>query len=80
MGAIDPLQLEPVLDKLQRLDWLGRLEEGGAQRLVLLCSPEQAPAEQFLKALLAERSAGLAPPRQRSDWESLKPVYLLRSD
>ena len=30
---VDPLQLEPVLDQLQDLDWVGRLEEAGAQRL-----------------------------------------------
>jgi membrane protein len=74
---IDPLQLEPVLDELLELDWLGRLEEGGAQRLVLLCSPEQVPAEPLLKAMLAQRSEGLAPLWQRSDWERLKLAELL---
>jgi membrane protein len=66
---VDPLQLEPVLDELLDLDWLGRLDEGGAQRLVLLCMPEQVPARPLLQALLAERSACLAPLWQRSDWE-----------
>jgi len=74
---VDPLQLEPVLDQLLELDWLGRLEEGGAQRLVLLCAPEQTPAQPLLQSLLAGRSAGLAPLWQRSEWERLTLVQLL---
>lgn len=74
---VDPLQLEPVLDQLLELDWLGRLEEGGAQRLVLLCRPEQTLAEPLLQTLLAGRSAGLAPLWQRSDWERLSVAALL---
>lgn len=74
---VDPLQLEPVLDQLLDLDWLGRLEEGGAQRLVLLCAPEQTLAEPLLRTLLAGRSEGLAPLWQRSEWDRLSLSQLL---
>jgi membrane protein len=57
---VDPLQLAPVLDKLLAMDWLGRLEEEGAQRLVLLCAPERSLAEPLIAAFLAERHGLLA--------------------
>jgi len=37
----DPLQIEPLLDMLVGLDWLGRLDEAGQARYVLLCDPER---------------------------------------
>lgn len=74
---VDPLQLEPVLDQLGDLDLIGRLEERGAQRLVLLVVPAQTPAAPLLNACLAERSAGLAPLWQRSEWEKLSLAELL---
>ncbi|MBV8380518.1 MAG: YihY family inner membrane protein [Paucibacter sp.] len=69
---VDPLQLEPVLDSLLALDLLGRLEEQGAQRLVLLCDPTQTPAAPLLRRLLARRSGALKSLWERSNWESLK--------
>ena len=57
---VDPLQLSPVVDKLLSMDWLGRLEEEGAQRLVLLCTPERTAAEPLISAFLAERQGLLA--------------------
>ena len=74
---VDPLQLEPVLDQLGDLDLIGRLEERGAQRLVLLGVPEQVAAAPLLRALLAERSMSLAPLWQRSSWEKLSIADLL---
>ena len=77
---LDPLQLEPVVDQLQAMDWIGRLEEEGAQRLVLLVSPKQTLAQPLLHAMLAERSASLAPLWQRSDWDRLTLADLLGMD
>jgi membrane protein len=37
--AIDPLQLEPVVELLAEIDWVSRLDEGGRSRHVLLCDP-----------------------------------------
>ncbi len=75
---IDPLQLEPVLDSLLALDLIGRLEEEGAQRLVLLHAPENTPAAPLLNALLAQRSSSLQKLWLRSDWERLSLAELLR--
>lgn len=74
---IDPLQLEPALDALLALDWLGRLEEGGEPRLVLLCQPDRTSAAPLLQALLAERSGSLAPLWRRGDWERCSVAELL---
>jgi len=74
---VDPLQLEPVLDDLLALDWLGRLEEGGAQRLVLLCEPRHAPAAPLLHKLLAVRSVSLDPLWRRGGWEACTVAELL---
>lgn len=74
---VDPLQLEPVLDQLQCLDWIGRLEEAGAQRLVLLCDPTGTRAEPLIRDLLVERRAGLAGLWARTDWDRLTLAELL---
>jgi len=76
---VDPLQLSPVVDKLLAMDWLGRLEEEGAQRLVLLCSPERAPAEPLIAAFLAERQGLLANLWARGDLSRLTLDQLLAS-
>ena len=66
---LDPLQLEPVLDLLIEMNWIGRLDEAGAQRFVLLGESATMPAAPLLDALLLapsaattafERRAGLA--------------------
>ncbi len=74
---VDPLQLAPVIDKLMVLNAIGLLEEAGAQRLVLLCSPEKASAEPLLAAFLAGREGLLANLWARSDWSQLTLDQLL---
>jgi membrane protein len=54
----DPLQIEPVLDRLVELDWVGRLEEGGSQRHVLLVDPEQRTLGPLVEALLLAPGPG----------------------
>lgn len=75
---IDPLQLEPVLETLQRLDWVGRLDEEGAQRLVLIRNPEETLAAPLLHALLLSENAGTRALWQRSGWEQLSLAALIR--
>lgn len=72
-GALraDPLQLSPIVDKLLAMDWIGRLEEEGAQRLVLLCEPEKSSAGPLLAAFLAERQGLLANLWTQGDWSRL---------
>ncbi|OWQ85638.1 hypothetical protein CDN99_21365 [Roseateles aquatilis] len=67
--CVDPLQLEPVVQQLQQLDWVGRLEEDGASRLVLLCEPSSTMAEPLIRALLADRQEGLAMLWDKAGWE-----------
>ncbi len=58
---LDPLQLEPITETLTGLDWLGRLDEDGSPRVVLLVDPAHtllAPLVECL--LLAARPANLA--------------------
>jgi len=74
---VDPLQLEPVLDALLALDLLGRLEEPGAQRFVLLADPTQTPAAPLLRRLLARRNGPLRVLWERSGWETVKLAELL---
>ena len=74
---VDPLQLEPVLDELLSIDWLGRLDEAGAQRLALLCEPTQTPAAPLLKLLLADERRALQPLWERSGWREAKLSELL---
>jgi membrane protein len=60
----DPLQIEPILETLVAIDWAGRLDEGGAQRYVLLCDPANTPVAPLLSQLLVAPS-----PTLRGFWE-----------
>ena len=51
--GIDPLQVDPVLEALIELDWVGRLEEFGSARYVLLCDPATTLAEPLLRQAAA---------------------------
>jgi membrane protein len=78
--GVDPLQLSPVLDKLQAMDWIGRLEEEGAQRLVLLCAPERVSAEPLIDAFLAQRQGLLANLWTQGEWSRLTLDRLLLTE
>ena len=73
----DPLQVEPVLDLLAKLDWAGRLDEGHGQRHVLLCDPAGTPARPLLDELLLQPSMASQPFRQRAGFEDIKLAELL---
>jgi len=75
--AIDPLQIDPLLDVLVGIDWLGRLDEPGAFRYVLLVD-EQAPAEPLLEALLLEPAPDLGPFWKEARFDQLRLADLLR--
>ena len=49
---VDPLQVEPLLELLQRLGWVGGLDESPARRYLLLCEPAATPAEPLIDQLL----------------------------
>lgn len=74
---VDPLQLSPVIDQLLAMDWIGRLEENGAQRLVLLCAPEHTPAEPLISVFLASRQGLLGNLWRQGAWSDLTLQALL---
>jgi membrane protein len=62
---IDPLQIESVLEALMVLDWVGRLEEEGHPRYVLLCEPATTPLAPLVDALLLAPVDALGAARTR---------------
>jgi membrane protein len=59
----DPLQLEPVVELLAGLDWVGMLDEGDTARHVLLCDPARTPLaplidRTLLNTVAVERAFG----------------------
>jgi len=60
---VDPLQLEPVLEMLVQLDWVGRLNEADderATRYVLLADVQSTSLEPLLRHLLLPRTEATA--------------------
>jgi membrane protein len=55
----DPLQIEPLLDTLVAIDWVGRLDEEGSARYVLLCDPACTLAQPLLARVLLDPAASL---------------------
>jgi membrane protein len=73
--GVDPLQLQPVLDTLVQLDWVGRLnelEEGRPMRFVLLVDPESTPLEPLLAQLLLPHTEQTGRLWERSAWSRLR--------
>jgi membrane protein len=75
--GIDPLQIEPILDALVELDWVGRLDEAGNPRHVLLCDPAATPAQPLLATMLVEPSAGLVGFWRRAGFDAMNLRELL---
>jgi membrane protein len=67
----DPLQTDPLLDMLVEIDWVGRLEEAGAARYVLLCDPDATPARPMLSRALIEPSASINAFWQKANFDAL---------
>jgi len=67
----DPLQVEPLLDLLVDMDWVGRLDEGGDARYVLLCDPAITPAKPLLAQLLLDPAPALLAFWQRARFDEL---------
>ena len=59
--GIDPQQIEPALQALTELDWVGQLDEPRGARHVLLCDLPTTPAEPLLSRLLIEPAPDLGP-------------------
>ena len=76
--STDPLQIDPLLDTLVAIDWVGRLDEPGEARYVLLADPERTPAEPLIAALLLDPSPDLGPFWKEARFDQLKLAELLR--
>jgi membrane protein len=68
---IDPLQIESALEALTALDWVGRLDERGQQRYVLLCEPAHTPLAPLVNVLLLAPIATLAAARGKLGIEAI---------
>jgi membrane protein len=73
----DPLQVEPIVDTLQQMDWVARLEEDGGQRLVLLADPASTPARALVNALLLDATPATRAFRERTGLERLTLAELI---
>ena len=55
--STDPLQIDPIVEALVSIDWVGRLDEAGVQRLVLLAEPTATRLAPLVTRLLLEPGA-----------------------
>ena len=67
----DPLQIEPIVDTLVAFDWVGRLDEPGDPRFVLLCEPGHTLAAPLLTRFLLEPSASLRSLWRRAGFDTV---------
>ena len=68
---VDVLALEPVLDTLIQLDWVGQLvdpDSDKASRFVLLVNPDRTTIEPLVDALLLDRTLATDKLRARAGW------------
>ncbi|HEY8904506.1 MAG TPA: hypothetical protein VIM63_00560, partial [Rhodoferax sp.] len=71
---VDPLQLEPALEALVELDWIGQLEEDrpdAAPRLVLLADPDTTLLAPLFNVLLLQREASTDKLWENGSWPLL---------
>lgn len=71
---VDVLQLEPVLEVLTGLEWIGQLVEeqpGKESRYILLADPDQTPLEPLMQQLLLVKTDSTLPLWTRASWASL---------
>jgi membrane protein len=74
---IDPLQIESALEALTTLDWVGRLDEDGQQRYVLLCDPAHTPLAPLVNVLLLAPIDALAVAREKLGIDAIQLLDVL---
>ena len=67
----DPLRIEPVLGTLLAIDWVGRLDEPGGGRYVLLCDPLRTLAQPLVDRLLLDRTPAVERFWQRAQFDRM---------
>lgn len=73
----DPLRVEPILEVLVDIGWVGRLDEDGEPRHVLLAEPEVTRIGPLVERLLLGRSAATQGLRRHAGLEALTLAQLL---
>ena len=72
---VDVLQLEPVLETLETLDWVGQLKDarGDAEsRYLLLADPDSTSLEPLLQQLLLEKAESLKKLWEKARWPAIR--------
>src|SRR5690606_9514939 len=84
---VDVLQLEPVLDVLTALDWVGQINDAAVSasdvpepRYVLLADPDNTLLAPLVQRLLLERAQSLEPLWERAGLDGLRLADLLRGE
>jgi membrane protein len=72
---VDGLQLEPVLETLVELDWIGQLndaEGNAASRYLLLVDPDRTPLAPLMQRLLLDRAPSIHHLWEKAGWRMLR--------
>jgi len=72
---VDGLQLEPVLETLVALDWVGQLSEPESEdkaRFLLLADPDATPLEPLMKGLLLDKAEAVQGLWGKARWPELR--------
>ncbi len=71
---VDVLQLEPVLETLVALDWIGQVQssdEDAEARYLLLAHPDTTSLEPLMQRLLLDKAPSMLPLWQKARWPEL---------
>lgn len=70
---VDVLQLEPALEALEALHWIGQLlgDDDQASRYILLADPDQTPLEPLMQQLLLDKTDSTLPLWTQANWDTL---------
>lgn len=72
---VDTLQLEPVLEMLTMLDWIGQLKDAQSDaesRYLLLVNPDATALEPLIQQLLLDRAPSVNPLWEKARWSALQ--------
>ncbi|MBN8507980.1 MAG: YihY family inner membrane protein [Burkholderiales bacterium] len=75
----DPLRIEAEIEALIALGWVGRLDDDGPQRHVLLCEPASTPAAPLIERLLLTPAPATQAFRRRTALDTLNVAELIGS-
>ena len=72
---VDSLQLEPVLETLVALDWVGQLNEAEGElqaRYLLLADPDATPLEPLMRMLLLDQAESVQNLWEKARWPAIR--------